>query len=163
MNNNMANSYINFVCNALVASNTAVDNYFKENQKDIEAFAEIMHQKAPIKVEKIYRGLLMEEALETLEPLPHIQFLSFSEDKKVAYDFADINSDISVAMRMENPNAKGYIIEYTPQKNEILFHHSWVDLMGLDWYLPKGSIELIREQKEVMLKQNMREFKLERV
>ena len=154
--------YLNFILNALRASTSAVDAYYLEHKSSIEAYASLLNEKYPCPVTSLYRGILLEEDIDLLPPLDHIQFLSFSEDRNVAYNFADIDSDISQFMKAQSPNAKGYVIEYTPEKDEILFHHSWVDCLGLDWYLHKASIDLLREQKEVTLKQSMKEFKLKR-
>lgn len=162
-NENTAQHYINFVCNALVASNTNVDKYYLANKASIDSFAKLMLEKHPVDRKPLFRGILLEnQKTSRLNPLNHVQFLSFSESLKVAQDFADINSSISFAMRLEYPNSEGYLITHTPSYNEILFHHSWVDLLGLDWYLPKDAIELIKDQREVTLKQTMRSFELQK-
>jgi hypothetical protein len=162
-NENYAKHYINFICNALTASSTDVDKYYLQNKQSIDSYAKLMLEKYPVERKTLFRGILLENHKSSrLNPLTHIQFLSFSESLKVAQDFADINSSISFAMRQSYPNSEGYLITHTPSYDEILFHYSWVDLLGLDWYLPKDSIELIRDQKEVTIKQAMRSFELQK-
>jgi hypothetical protein len=162
-NENSAAHYINFICNALTASGIEVDKYYLDNKQSIDSYAKLMLQKYPVERKVLFRGLLLENHKHTrLDPLGHIQFLSFSESLKVAQDFADIESSISFAMRNSYPNSEGYLITHTPTYDEILFHYSWVDLLGLDWYLPKDGIELIKEQKEVTLKQTMKSFELQK-
>lgn len=156
--------YINFLCNALVGGDpTAVDDYCKENKEAIDHYADLMNKKHPVTLKKIYRGLLLlddESINQTLLPKDIIQYISFSESKEVAQDFANTNSTVSQFFMGQCPDARGYLVEHEPDSNEILFHYSWAEALGLDMTFGKGSMKVIQEQQEVMLKQTMKEFKL---
>jgi len=158
--------YIHFVGHALLGYDpNANDKFLTDNKKEIEEVASFMLERYPIKEGIIYRGLLLVERDikdSTLEPLEHIKYLSFTEDKEVALDFADTSSEISQFFMKKEPLAKGYLVEQFLKKEEVLFHYSWADSLGLYMLLGEDSRTLIEKQKEVMLKQQMKKLKVRR-
>jgi hypothetical protein len=137
-----------------------VDKYFIKNKHMILQGASIFHKEYPVELQEIYRGILLEPHHASnllLEPLGHITYLSFSEDENVARKFGDIKNEISSFVMFQRPTSKGYLIKHTPKKEDILFHHSWAERIDLGEIL---DIEVIRSQKEVMLRQTMKKFEL---
>ena len=161
-------NYINFICNALLGANPRdTDAFFELHQKEIENTAKMMQEKHPIiELKSIYRGIILKDQdikNGVLEAMSQIKYLSFSEDVEIAKIFANTESTMSSYLMAKVPDAKGYLITHTPSMGDILYHHSWVDVLGLDMFFGRGSMAVIREQKEIILKQRGMSFKLQKV
>jgi len=108
----------------------------------------------------IYRGIILREPAKQIDPQPSMQYLSFSTERRIAEHFADVNgfgSDIlDVAQQL---GTHGYLIEYTPQPEEILFHFALLDILPYAEAFYKiglnGNKEIngLRQQREVMILQ----------
>jgi hypothetical protein len=81
----------------------------------------------------LYRGLLLEPGGGGfVEPDLRMQSVSFSEDRDVACYFADPGVIMSGAVRAERPDVEGYILEYMPKRDDILWHYKWNPVGFLD-------------------------------
>lgn len=157
-------TYIEFVCKALLGGNPKETDSFLEKNKDaIYETAKLMHEKHPIESKTLYRGILLEPQYSknlVLDPMPNVKYLSFSESKDLALTFADTEDFMSQFVMERRPESRGYLIEYKPDLDEILFHYSWFDVLGLDMNFSSQCVKVIEEQQEVTLKQGMQRFKL---
>jgi hypothetical protein len=113
----------------------------------------------------LYRGILLEPnevKSDKVERDPRLTFVSFSEDREVACWFADTRSIMSGYVKETRPHVDGYLIEYAPSQNQVLFSatgqpelckllctaaemHPHIDASQLRWN--------VMTQKEVILKQ----------
>lgn len=163
--------YVNFCCNLFANRQpSVVDKYFRENRDSILRVSKLLREKYRPKVGPIYRGILIDERLIIkrdnqlfLRPYKGIEYISFSEKKEVAERFADINSSDSQFIKALYPNHKGYMIEYRPNINEIVQYYQWSILLKCPEMIENfysGAVELIRDQKEVTIIQNNKEFLL---
>lgn len=155
--------YINFVLNALVGGNPgAVDNHYRTNNAEIDGVAKGLRASLPTPHHTLWRGILAEDKYIKnghLLPLEHVTYLSFTEDKRVAQQFANPLDWMALTVMQKYPNSKGYMIEYHPAFDEIIFHWSWHKALKIEHYLPQA-METVLEQKEVLLKQKHHHFKL---
>lgn len=156
------NLYINYVVFGLRCNKNA-DHLFSQYSQEIVKVAAFLRANTNMRgVGKVHRGILLQDEYAKdliIKPVLHCSFLSFSEDIEIAKSFADINSEISAYVRMERPDSKGYLIEYEPSAMEILFHWTWAEVLQLD-KTGMVDMELIRNQKEVMVMQTGKEFPL---
>lgn len=154
-------TYVEFVYRALVPCG-GVDQFFAQNRAAIDRAAVVFRELFEFKSQPLYRGILLDPVdAETgkLAPVHKVRYLSFSESKNVALEFADINERISRFIRQRTPHFRGYLICYTPDVNEVLFHHSWADRLGFHKLpLPNWDSGVVREQREVLLRQEGRIF-----
>ena len=161
--------YVNFVGNSLRAAMPGCDKYYRENKRTIELVAEHMKRIQVVhRIKPLYRGLLLEKEWDEqtlLPPNPKMQFLSFSEDREIALRFANPYNEYAIGFQLRGKKVSGFLIEYTPTLDEILFHHSWIPILKIDQLFERqyGDIGELFIQKEVMLKQEMKYFNMERV
>lgn len=159
-------TYLTFITNALLAATPDTDLYYKQNERQILNTAIKINEKFPVTLGQVYRGILLkpDSAKDSiLKPLEFIKYLSFTEDKEVALEFADTKSDLSLFVMRQHPDSKGYLIEHNVTLDEIVFHHSWIDALHLNLYFDHASINTLKQQKEVLIKQRMIPFKLKQV
>lgn len=119
--------YFNFMLNLLVGSDLqAVDRFLSEYFTDITEAKEVLLDKIDYKPKPIYRGVIMHEYdLQELPPHPNMKCLSFTEDISIAKIFADPTHWMALNFSV---NDHGYIIERMPCREEILFHHEFLNL-----------------------------------
>ena len=98
--------------------------------------------------------------LKTLKPNKEIEWLSFSEKREVALEFANPKS--SLMPKGFSIGDNGYLITYKPEPKEIFFHHSMLNKSIYEEVFEKD-IAFFKNQFEVMLFQNMKTFNLESV
>lgn len=138
----------------------AADRYLRENLDEIREYAGILLHKIGYEPRPIHRGIILEEKIDgKLQPHNGFSYLSFTEDMAIAERFANIDHWMSFILRA-NGYKYGYMIEYTPALDEILFHHSFVDLLPYDdWFISVGIEDnKVREQKEVTIIQPQHSF-----
>lgn len=165
--------YIEFVWQSIFGTDPVKNNlYYKRHENKILATAKLMREKYPIPNKTFYRGVILNPSKvlnNRLEPKDSCEVLYFSEDRKVAEFFADKNSEVSKHMARSISNAKGYVVEHKASEDEILFHYSWAPYLGLESHallysrsLSFGldAVNLIQEQKEVVLQQRGKLFQL---
>lgn len=164
MNKNDLTLYFNWSSHALIGSNpTMSDRYLRENYSVIKSVADYFLTAINYKPVEIYRGILMQEpSLNKLMPHKNMTYLSFSEDLEIAKSFADVNGFGSQFGINHLLGKYGYVISYTPQLNEVLFHHHFINilpyiktwnLMGID-----GTEKTLEIQKEVTITQPAQPF-----
>jgi len=154
--------YLNFICNALSGNLKGADIYYRQHKDLIQSSAQKVASHFPVSLEPIYRGVLLEPELTNTGILvadTYRQFLSFSAKRSIAEVFADKEHDMAFMIRIHCPNCQGFLIEHTPTCEEILFHYSWSEPLGLERYLGT-EIHVVKKQQEVMLVQHHRSFKL---
>jgi hypothetical protein len=154
-------TYFNWSANALCPVNPgAADRFLKENQTAILTTAQKLLKLVRYVPGLIYRGILLKQPVNEIVPHERLEYLSFSTDRSVAEHFADINgfgSEVmDLAARLGN---HGYIIEYTPNISEVLFHHHLLSVLpyaeafsqlGMDG---TSEVEGLKSQKEVTILQ----------
>lgn len=156
------NIYLNFVVGALRGGNPSqTDAMLREYKKEIYGVAKLLNNSLGTcsKGDTLYRGVLLEDKYvinNTLLPLEYIEYMSFSQSKDSAGVFADVNSSMSEYFMRERPTAKGYMIEHivSNPEDEVLFHYKWVNSLQLFHPIFQLDMQLIEEQKEVILKSN---------
>lgn len=154
-------TYFQWSCLALYGADpVGADRYLRDNLEEIRLYAERLLRKINYEPRPVVRGVILREQINgKLDPHPRQTYLSFTEDMTIAERFADINHWMSFILR-NNGYKYGYIIEYTPAIDEVLFHHSFVDILPYDdWFRSVGIDDnKIREQKEVTIIQPQHSF-----
>lgn len=154
--------YYNFVANVLKGNNNGADQLYKANRLSIDSIAAKLRKRYPTSLKKIYRGMLLDDKFvknNMFDPMHKIQYMSFSEHKLGASEFADPHSWMSQIFMMGEPNAKGYMIEYHPKPKEILFHWRWAEIVGIT-RLPDLEMHDLMRQAEVIIKQTGQKLSL---
>lgn len=156
------NLYYNFLVSALrgdtLNSDSLMKDYNQEILKGLSIFLEYVPNKYK-EVKRLYRGYLLEpHVVKTdkdghyVESLEVVKSLSFSVDKKVAEEFADTTTPISSYVMEINPTSKGYIAELDFYDiKDVLFSYEWVKYLPLSITTQHLNMDLINEQKEVIL------------
>lgn len=133
--------YLNFVTYAIVGYMGHADQLWQEHQDSIRRASKKLLGKIPAKKLQgpFYRGIVLGEGNKTsLEPDLNRTFISFSADICVAKHFGDpmLNRGFGFGMEISDQFmppfvdkkrgyfGDGYLIEYQPSKEEILFHYS---------------------------------------
>jgi hypothetical protein len=153
--------YFQWSCLALYGADpVGADRYLRDNLEEIQHYAGRLLRKINYEPQTVHRGVILPEQIDgKLDPHPRQTYVSFTEDISIAERFADINHWMSFILRA-NGYKFGYMIEYTPTIDEILFHHSFVDLLPYDdWFISVGVYDnKVREQKEVTIIQPAESF-----
>lgn len=153
--------YFNWSINALLPRYPgAADNLLTLYGNEIKNAARNLLWVVDYNPSTLYRGVILRKPVTEITPAPSMKYLSFSIDKTVAEHFADVNGFggdiIDVAKQL---GEHGYVIEYTPQPEEVLFHYSLLDLLPYSEAFTMLGINGLREvhglkqQKEVMILQ----------
>lgn len=159
--------YFNWSCNQLAGESVATDLYLRQNLDVIRKVAiELLYKTGNTVLKPLYRGVIMKYPdMERLQPSTNFTSLSFSEDKKIAEQFADPEHYMAEKL-VERGDKYGYIIEYKPLLiSEVLFHHDflklfpYVDCILLGLNVDASKIHL---QKEVTILQPIFPFNLKK-
>lgn len=106
----------------------------------------------------LYRGILCDEKYIAFDGKLNASYIppsiSFSEDKAVAEEFADIDSFMSAIIKMHGGPRTGYIIEHRPAMKEILFYWKWMEPLGILKHMTKHNQDVLTQQKEVVIVQS---------
>lgn len=153
--------YFNWTCNVLLPLFPgAADRYFRKHAEIITRQARYILDPLNCYPDTIYRGLIVRNEITEIAPHRNLEYLSFSDSVNVAEHFADINgfgSDI-INVR-EQLGAYGYVIEYNPRPDEILFHYRLLDMFpyaeAFDHIGVMGAREVIglKKQREIVIRQ----------
>ncbi len=154
-------TYLNWSVNALApTSGNRADNYLKVNKATIVNTSQKLLREINYTPTEIYRGLLLREKSEYILPHKNLEYLSFSENIEVVKQFADIHGFGSNIVDLKTRLGEfGYVIHYTPQIEEIIFHYKFLDLLpyseALNLIGMNGDIEVasLKEQMEVTILQ----------
>ena len=153
--------YFNWSANALMPVRPgAADTFLKKNRFTILKVAQKLLVQVNYTSGPIYRGVILRHPVESIVPREGLQYLSFSADRSVAEHFADIkgfgNNIVDVADQL---GEHGYVIEYTPNDNEILFHYRFLSILpyaeaytflNMDG---RSEVDGLRKQKEITILQ----------
>lgn len=123
------NLWLNWSLAAVMGNLQEADALMREYGHLIEkAAAVIRRRNAEVLVGTLYRGIVIPESDLKSGKLPRMEgymSTSFTERLEVACWFANTEAGISQVVMQEKPSAKGFIAEYEPVPEEILFHHAW--------------------------------------
>lgn len=159
-------TYFTWSANALMPiSPGAADVYLELHRSTICATAQQLLRIIDFKPSPIYRGIILKQPVTSVAPHPRLKYLSFSTDWLVAAHFADINGFGSTVMNIAIQLGEyGYIIEYTPQIPEVLFHHKFLSILpyadGFSCLGMDGTFEVehLKQQREIMILQPAKPF-----
>jgi hypothetical protein len=108
----------------------------------------------------VCRGIIMQEEITELLPHPNMTYCSFSECDVTVKKFAD--PEYWYAFQFKRfPKNYGYIVEYTPQAEEVLFHYKFLDLFPYVQAMAANDIDgsTLHEQKEITILQPSEPFR----
>jgi len=154
-------TYFKWSANALMpVRGRACDLFLKQNLKVILPTAQRLLRLIGYTPGPIYRGVLLPEPVHALPPHQNIEYLSFSTDRSVAYHFAN---PYGFGSQYPGYNAllgsHGYVIEYTPQIAEVLFHYELLLMLPYAFAFSMTGINgelhvaFLSKQKEVTILQ----------
>lgn len=154
-------TYFNWSANVLMPINpNAADHYLRANRMAIVKVAQKLLQVIQYAPVTLYRGILLKQQVSAIEPHDRLQYLSFSEDLSVAQCFADPRGFGNELVNLESRLGRhGYVIEYTPTLEEILFHYHFLailpyaeafTLLGMNG---GAEVSSLHDQKEVTILQ----------
>jgi hypothetical protein len=159
--------YFNWSANALMPLHPgAADVYLKENLPTIIKVARELLKQVNYTFGPIYRGVILEHPVNLIVPHKRLQYLSFSTERSVAEHFADVKGFGSEIVDVADQLGEhGYVIEYTPMSNEILFHYDFLSILPyaeaftLVGMAGRLEVEGLRKQKEIIILQPYEPFK----
>lgn len=164
MTRNEVGIYFNWVCNALTGMpGGGADQYLQRHLITVKKVAASLLKEVDYFPKEIYRGIIMkEDKLAELKPHKNFTYLSFTDDMKIALTFAHpegFGAQYGLNYRL---GKYGYIAKYTPKHEEVLFHHSILEILPITKAITQmvGSCETTETQKEVMIIQPETPFAL---
>lgn len=128
MDNKAFNYYINWTLYAIYGQMAAADSLLPTHKEHIYRGADCFRKEFGTPISPLYRGVIVNDEHVNdglIRCQERVEYISFSADKNVAYWFADRDSIMSHLVSMQHPKAKGYVIQFTPDVNDILYHHKW--------------------------------------
>lgn len=167
-----AQKYLSFVGNAIRASTKQCDDYFDNNRSSIKFVAKRLLSNLRVARKPIYRGIILPKSKVLdgrVASIDHIKFLSFSTNRAKALDFAYIYPEYkNVFESRGDRDLESYLITYTPEPDEIIYHWKWAEPIGLRGILARHDwtpeeIEFAFAQEEVLLEDYGKSFKVDRV
>ena len=123
--------YINWILYSVYGLMAEADELRRRYRRDIDAVADELQHRHPVKACPLYRGVLLDGAAPALRPEPNLTFLSWSTDRDVARWFGSPSSYISAPFREYAPEARGYLLTLPRAKTRVLWHHSWRRAFGV--------------------------------
>lgn len=160
-------TYFNWSANALMPFHPGAADRFLTKYKDIVVkMARELIEPLNYTPAIIYRGVILRTPVTEIAPDIKMQYLSFSTDKNIAEHFADINGFGSEIVNLSQQLGDyGYVIEYMPAPEEILFHYELLSIlpyaeaftcMGMNG---ENEINGLLKQKEIMIQQPQQSLK----
>jgi hypothetical protein len=167
MKNEDLDNYLSWVYLALLGRTANSDQIYSNVGESIDRVSRWLMAELPTKVKTLYRGILVEDKYVKegrLIPMEKLKSLSFSENLREALIFADPMSEMSQIVMAARPECKGYIIQYIPEETEILYHYSWMPIVPIKKVFIQNGYDthLLDSQKEVIIKQTMKDFSVRR-
>lgn len=172
------NKYLNFVSNALIGYLNASDIILEENYSAISHVAKQLYKKYPQK-KTLFRGVLLYQSQlkhnGLLEPQDNMRYLSFSESRNKALDFAYPYPEYKktfaqIKKPKEGEELEGYLIMYEPAPDDILYHWKWGIQMNLERLIEQNvknvDMNIVRKhmkQDEVIVKDRKKLFRPQKV
>lgn len=129
---NACAAYTAFVAAAVLGWQDEADELIRKHRNEIFRTAAYLRSRYPITIKPVYRGLLLQakdaNTGKVVGRFGTHEYISFSEDSDVACWFASPDAFITPDARMNDPSWTGWVIEYHPKLDEILFHWSWLPI-----------------------------------
>lgn len=149
--------YWNFVLNALSGRNP--DDFYRQYSRQINSVAdELVKRYGPSTGGEAYRGIMLDPSEihnGKINHIPEVTYVSFSEEKKIAIAFADIENSMWDFGKIKYPGHQGYLIVAQWRPEHLLFHYKWMDDTNM-WPVAEhffgGDVKYIKMQKELILK-----------
>jgi hypothetical protein len=149
--------YWNFVFNALSGRNP--DSYYRQYQKEINIIADALKKRyGPSSGGTAWRGIILDPSEVHNGKVNHVDiitYVSFTEDKRIAIAFGDIENPMAEFMMARYPNKQGYLITDTWTPDILLFHWKWINDANM-WpaveHVFGDSAKYMKMQKELILK-----------
>lgn len=140
-------------------------NYFEKHKEEIMRVVDLMHKKFPIKKEAtLYRGLWLSppEFKRGYCLTASYNVCSFTEDLDTAYVYAN-DKDLAKDLLINEPDLEGALITLKDyEESDVIFHYTWTNALGLDMFFSKNIIELITQEREVLVIQK-KQYPVKRV
>lgn len=125
-------TYFNWSCALLVGDPVEADGFLRHNMVTIKKVAGELLRQIDYEPMTVYRGVIIKQReLTRLEPHNGFTYLSFSENVNIALKFANPADDMAfmVRHRLGEDQLYGYVAEYVPQQEEVLFHHHFLQIL----------------------------------
>jgi hypothetical protein len=152
--------YFTWAINALFPIGRGAKRFLFENELVIRKMSQKLLKDIDYKPGPIYRGIILKDKVSQIEPEKFNYHLSFSTDRSVAENFADINGFGSEHEDLKSKLGEyGYLIEYTPKLSEVVFHYSLLSILPFEEAFNnvitdgRGQVEFLKTQKEVTILQ----------
>jgi len=121
--------WLNWSIQAIMGNLQQADALMREYSAEIQHAAALLRKhNRNVPIGTLYRGIIASKEQIREGSLPSLEgymSTSFTERLEVACWFASTDAGISQVVMMQNPRAKGYIAEYEPAPEEVLFHYAW--------------------------------------
>lgn len=166
--------YLNWVAYAVVGRMAEADDIYRTYPEALARAKKVIL--SDVKPHKIHRGIVLgEDGLTEIKPDLERTFISFSHDPFMAMHFGDPLPGRGFGFgpfpqlwppyvdRKRGYYGTGYVIEYLPNKSEILFHYSlfshpelqeiWISLLSQIGLSTDGesALSTLGNQKEIIL------------
>jgi len=172
--------YCTWVVLAIQGLMRDADQLLKQYQEEIYLEALKLSRKFPVRPKPVYRGILLEPKDNGNENYVYhvdygVKFISFTQNLEVACWFASTDSYMAHMVMLQKPKSAGFIIEHTPEPEDILFDWKWHKDIGFKKFRPMIEKQLLLNhiytdldqyvhnvvtQKEIILKPLKIEFNL---
>jgi hypothetical protein len=165
LDRDVLNLYVNFIARAIIPVEQDADVFYRAHASAIEDAAAMLRGRFGVPAAPLWRGILLDPgaigADMSLAPIGHITYLSFSEERTIAEEFANPQAWISALVRLQKPHVRGYLIKYEPSSQEVLFSHHWAEPMGINHMrIPMWNADSVTRQREVIIRQQGHRFLL---
>lgn len=171
------NLWLNWAIQAIMGNLQQADALMSQYGRELQYAAGYLRKRnAHVPLSTLYRGMLIPKSEIRNGQLPRLEgymSTSFTERLEVACWFASPNAGISQVLMMQKPSSKGFIAEYEPAPEEVLFHHAWditerlpelaamhpdvADIDQFEWYL-RTQAEVIILPPDVLYVRPMEEY-----
>lgn len=125
------------------------DLIVKANLNFLKEFSSQLNARLRIEPETLFRGLLLKPSYNTGDkvlPIKGRHYTSFTTSIEIAREFANPRNSLSYFL-VSQGNTKGFVTNYKPNAQEILFHWKWNNIVRVF----DGPYKEFKHQKEVIL------------
>lgn len=118
------NVYINFSLYAILGKLAEADDLIERHGAAVHRVADFLAKRMPIARAPLYRGMLVDGPVAADH---RYKFISWSEDRNVAFWFATRGTVISEYVLEHRPSVRGVVLELPQSSGKVLFHHAWAN------------------------------------
>lgn len=123
------NVYLSWIVPMIMGNMAEADALARQYRTVLYKFAADLQFKNRQPLNTLYRGLLLHPS-EVVNGAVYTrpggeESVSFSEDRDVACYFALPGTIVSGYVAQQRPGVEGYIAEYLPRRDEVLWHYKW--------------------------------------